>query len=367
MLALPERSERSVCHSEWTRTVKIIQAGLGGHGRNWLTLLQREAADSDAIELVAVVDPSEWARTVAQEDGMPATQIFTSLDVAVKEVEADAVLVVTPPATHRAVATIALDAGKHVLLEKPLATTVEDARALADLAAKHNLILMVSQNYRFQAPVRTLQRLVAEGAHGKPLAIEITFMKDSRTFWPPENFRFSMDHPLLLDMSIHHLDMLRAISGRNATSLTVGSWKVPDSLYLGDVALSAIIRLDGDIPVTYRGNWASTGPQTTWNADWRILTDKGRLNWINWTGDPHENQIVWQAFDGPEAIVPVDALEITGFAGSLAAFRESVRTGTPPETNAYDNLHSLEMLFGGVESAQTGASVTLGGNHPVGV
>jgi len=348
-------------------TVKIIQAGLGGHGRNWLTLLQREAAGNGAVELTAVVDPSEWARTVAREDGIPAAQIFTSLDDAVKAVEAEAVLIVTPPATHRAVATTALEAGKHVLLEKPLATTVEDARALADLAATRNLTLMVSQNYRFQAPVRTLQRLIAEGAHGIPLAVEITFMKDSRTFWPPENFRFSMENPLLLDMSIHHLDMLRAISGRNATAIAVGSWKVPDSLYQGDVALSALIRLDGGIPVTYRGNWASAGPQTTWNADWRILTDRGRLNWINWTGDPHENQIVWQEFDGLETIVPADALAITGFSGSLAAFRESLRTGTPPETNAYDNLHSLEMLFGGVESAQTGTSVMLGGNHPVGV
>ena len=341
--------------------MKIIQAGLGGHGRTWLTLLQREAAANDAVELVAVVDPSEWARTVAAEDGIPATQIFTSLDEALKFVEADAVLIVTPPATHREVATIALEAGKHVLIEKPLATTVEDAKALADLAAACNLTLMVSQNYRFQPPVRTLQRLIAGGAHGTPLSIEITFMKDSRTFWPPENFRYSMEHPLLLDMSIHHLDMLRAISGRNATAITVGSWKVPDSLYQGDVALSAIITLEGGIPVTYRGNWASTGPQTTWNADWRILTDKGRLTWINWTGDDRENQIIWQPFDGTESILPANPLAITGFDGSFHAFLESLRTGEPPETNAYDNLHSLEMLFGGVESAQTGTSVTLGG------
>ncbi len=340
--------------------MKIIQAGLGGHGRTWLTLLQREAAANDAVELVAVVDPSEWARAVAAEDGIPATQIFTSLDEALKFVEADAVLIVTPPATHREVATTALESGKHVLIEKPLATTVEDAKALADLAAARSLTLMVSQNYRFQPPVRTLQRLLAEDAHGTPLAIEITFMKDSRTFWPPENFRYSMEHPLLLDMSIHHLDMLRAISGRNAAAITVGSWKVPDSLYQGDVALSAIITLEGGIPVTYRGNWASTGPQTTWNADWRILTDKGRLNWINWTGGEHENQIIWQPFGGTESIIPADPFTITGFDGSFHAFIESLRTGEPPETNAYDNLHSLEMLFGGVESANTGTSVALG-------
>lgn len=348
--------------------MKIIQAGIGGHGRNWLTLLQREAAGTTVpghdIEIVGIADPSDWARTVAEEDGIPATQIFTSLDDALRFTDADAVLVVTPPATHRAVATTALEAGKHVLIEKPLATTVEDARALADLAASRDLTLMVSQNYRFQPPVRTLQRLIGSGEYGTPIAIEITFMKDSRTFWPPENFRFSMEHPLLLDMSIHHLDMLRAISGRNAAAITVGSWKVQDSLYQGDVALSAIISLEGGIPVTYRGNWASTGPQTTWNADWRILTDRGRLNWINWMGDDRENQIVWQAFEQEETIIPADELAVTGFAGSLHAFLEALRTGETPETNAYDNLHSLEMLFGGVESTATRQTVTLGESRP---
>lgn len=343
-------------------TLRIIQAGIGGHGRTWLTLLQRESADGDAIDLVAVADPSDWARTVAEEDGIPATQIFASLEDALRFVEADAVLVVTPPATHRAVATAALEAGKHVLIEKPLATTIEDARALAELAAARGLTLMVSQNYRYQAPVRALRRLLESGGYGEPVAIEITFMKDSRAMWPADNFRYAMAHPLLLDMAIHHLDMLRAIAGRNANSIAVESWRMPDSPYEGDVALAALIRLEGGLPVVYRGNWASVGPQTTWNGDWRILTDRGRLAWVGWSGEDHEDQVTWQAFDcqaEPE-VLRQEPLARSGFAGSLHAFVEAVTTGTEPETSAADNLHSLAMLFAGVASAERGGSVAIG-------
>ena len=340
--------------------LRIVQAGIGGHGKTWLTLLQRESADGDDIDLVAVADPSPWARTVAEEDGIPATQIFASLDEALRFADTDAVLVVTPPATHRAVATAALEAGKHVLIEKPLATTLEDARALAGLAAERGLTLMVSQNYRFQAPVRALRRLLDGGDVGSPVALETTFMKDSRAMWPAENFRYAMDNPLLLDMSIDHLDMLRAITGRNARSITVESWRVPDSPYQGDVSLAALIRLDGDLPVVYRGSWASVGPQTTWNGDWRILTDRGRLAWIGWAGEDHEDQIVWQPFGGPPEVLRQEPLAHSGFGGSLHAFLEAIATNSTPETSAMDNLESLAMLFAGVESASRGQSVSIG-------
>ncbi|MGB3330245.1 MAG: Gfo/Idh/MocA family oxidoreductase [Thermomicrobiales bacterium] len=340
-------------------TLRIVQAGIGGHGRTWLTLLQRESADGDAVQLVAVADPSPWARTVAEEDGIPGTHIFSSLDEALPFVDAEAVVIVTPPATHRAVATAALEAGKHVLIEKPLATTMEDARALADLAAERGLTLMVSQNYRYQAPVRMLRRMLDSGDYGAPLAIETVFQKDSRTMWPPENFRYAMDNPLLLDMSIHHLDMLRAITGRNATSVAVESWKVPDSPYQGDVSLAALIRLEHDLPVVYRGSWASVGPQTTWNGDWRVLTDRGRLAWVGGTGEEHEDQIVWHPFGAEPQVVRAEPLPHAGFSGSLHAFFDALATGTAPETNAADNLHSLAMLFAGVESATNGGSVRL--------
>lgn len=339
--------------------LRILQVGIGGHGKTWMTVLQRETTDGDVIRLVGVADPSPWARTVAEEDGIPATQIFTSLEEALRFVDCDVVLVVTPPATHREVVSAALLAGKDVLCEKPLAPTLADARALADLAAERGRTLMVSQNYRYNAPVRALQRMIASGEVGTPLAVELTFRKDTWRLWPEDNFRFTMAHPLLVDMSIHHLDLIRAVTGRNAASIAVESWRLPDSPFQGDAALAALIRLEGDLPVVYRGSWSGVGPQTTWNGDWRILTDRGRLIWNGWLGDADEDQILWHEFGAAPVLLRQERLRWEGLEGSLHAFVEAVTAGTTPETSAVDNLHSLAMLYAGVESADRGGSVNV--------
>lgn len=340
--------------------LRMLQVGIGGHGKTWMTLLQRESSDGEAIRLVGVVDPSPWARTVAEEDGIPATQIFISIEEALRFVDCDAVLVVTPPATHRDVVSAALMAGKHVLCEKPLAPTLADAQALADLSAECARTLMVSQNYRHHAPVRALQRMVASGEFGTPLALEVVFRKDSWRYWPEDNFRFTMAHPLLVDMSIHHLDLIRAITGRNAESIAVESWRLPDSPFQGDAALAALIRMDGDLPVVYQGSWAEVGPQTTWNGDWRILTDRGRIIWNGWLGDSDEDQLLWHEIGGTPILMRQERLAYEGLEGSLHAFIDAVATGTAPETSAADNLHSLAMLYAGVGSAERGGSVAVG-------
>jgi len=75
--------------------------------------------------------------------------------------------VASPPGTHHVVAKAALQAGKHVLCEKPLATTLQDAFDLVETADTAERILMVSQNYRYNAPFRAVQRLVMEGELGE--------------------------------------------------------------------------------------------------------------------------------------------------------------------------------------------------------
>ena len=76
-------------------------------------------------------------------------------------------LVASLPRTHYSVAKAALEAGQHVLREKPLATTLEDAFDLVEAADSSGRVLMVSQNYRYNPPFRAVQRVVAEGRLGE--------------------------------------------------------------------------------------------------------------------------------------------------------------------------------------------------------
>ena len=101
--------------------MRVIQVGLGGFGQSWAKIAQA----ATGVEFVAAVDASPAARAWAIDTlGLAEATVFADLEGALAKTTADAVLVITPPDTHHAVATAALRAGKHVLLEKPLATTL---------------------------------------------------------------------------------------------------------------------------------------------------------------------------------------------------------------------------------------------------
>ena len=130
------------------------------------------------VELAAGVDPDPEARRYVE-----ATPGYGVLEDALASVDCDAVLVASPPGTHHVVAKTALKAGKHVLCEKPLATTLKDAFDLVETADRAERVLMVSQNYRYNAPFRAVQRLVMEGELGELASIKISCWRDTRTLF----------------------------------------------------------------------------------------------------------------------------------------------------------------------------------------
>ena len=132
-------------------------------------------AGAPGVGLAAVVDPDPEARRYVE-----AVPGYGDLEEALEAVECDAVLVATPPPTHHAVAKAALEAGKHVLCEKPLATSLEDAFDLVEVAERAQRVLMVSQNYRYNAPFRAVQRLVLGGELGELASIRISCRRDTQ-------------------------------------------------------------------------------------------------------------------------------------------------------------------------------------------
>jgi predicted dehydrogenase len=337
-------------------TLRVIQVGTGGFGRSWAEI----ARSTDGVELVAVADPAPAARQWATETlGLPAGRVVADLDAALAAAEADAVLVITPPATHHAVVSQALAAGRHVLVEKPLATTVAEARDLIAAAERAGRMLVTSQNYRYRNPARAVQKAIAEGALGDLLAVDIAFRRDTRTLFGEGNFRYTMEHPTVLDMTIHHLDLLRAVTGRNPIRIDARSWRVPDSPYVHDPAVAALIDLDGGVPVAYRGDWATHEPETSWNGDWVITGEKGRLVWVSDVANPLIGTARLAPWEGEPRDLPPVAMPAEDRRGSLLAFRRAVLTGEPAETRAEDNLWSLAAVTACVASIESGAPVEL--------
>ena len=339
--------------------VRLVQAGLGGFGRNWAGI----ARDAPGFDLVAVVDPVPAAREWAVGTlGIAPERVFASLAEAVAVARPEAALVVTPPATHDAVAREALGHGLHVLLEKPLATTLAEARgmiAAADAAGRH---LLVSQQYRHRWPARAARAALGDGVVGPLAAVRVRFARDTSDLFPPADFRYTMPHPLVLDMSIHHVDLLRAVTGREVARVYAQGWRVPGSRYATDPACVASLTLDDGTPVVYDGDWAATGPETSWNADWEFLGERGRLTWTGPGDDALAGTLVLHPVGGParELPVPAPAEAPADRPAVLAQLRRAVREGVPADTDARDNIRSLAVVLACVASIETGEVVAPG-------
>lgn len=334
--------------------MKLIQVGVGKMGQHWLGLL----ADVEHAELVAVVEPVPALREAAiDRAGVSADQSYDSVDAALAGVEFDAAVIVTPPPTHRPLAEQLLRAGKDVLMEKPLATTLEDARSLVEISAETGRLLMVGQNYRYFQAFQTVRSLVHAGQIGSLRAVNIQFHKDARTMFGEGDFRYSMPNVLLVDMSIHHFDMLRAITGSNATRVSAQSWHVPDGNFQYDAAASALIAMENGVAVTYTGNWATYSPETSWNGDWEIVGETGRIAWTG--GDWSEARVTIQAWGEEPTVVEPEPMAKGGQAALLDVFINAVTTSATPETAAADNIHSLAIVFAAVESVETGRVVDI--------
>jgi predicted dehydrogenase len=338
------------------KDVRVIQVGLGGWGRSWAGVV-REAT---GIELVGVVDQDPEARRWASgELGLTADSCYESLDEALAATVCDAVLAITPPETHHKVVTQALSAGKHVLVEKPLAATLSEAGSLIDRAVEADRVLSVSQNYRFTRPARTVRQQVMDGVLGELISVRVTCQRDTRELFPPGNFRYLMRHPYVHDMAIHHFDLLRALTGQNVTRIYSRSWPIPDSPYQHDPAMAAIMVLEGGAAVTYEGNWASHTPETSWNGEWELVGKEGRLTWSGDVEDRNVGEVTFELWGESPRSVEQPQLSVVERAATLEQLREAVEGGEPPETNAADNMNSLAIVLGCIESIEGGGVVNI--------
>ncbi|GCE19860.1 Gfo/Idh/MocA family protein [Dictyobacter kobayashii] len=337
-------------------TLRIIQVGLGGWGQNWARAVVAKNEDVETTAWVEIDAPSLEAARERLE--LPAERCFTSLDEALKTVEADAVLVTASLPGHVPSARTALLADKHVLMEKPFAPTVAEARELVELAEQRGRILMISQNYRFEPAARAAAKVVADQTIGRLGSINIDFRRYDNTAPVAENRHYHIWEPLLADMSIHHFDLMRLVIGQEPVQVTCKTWNAPWSKYDEPAEGALTITFDGGAVVSYRGSWVSTAPQTNWAGEWHMEGEKGELIWTS-RGELPEAAAIRLLGESKLNIVELPALEALDRSGSLAAFVEAVNTNSIPETSGRDNLKTLALMFAAIESAKTGLPVNV--------
>jgi predicted dehydrogenase len=342
--------------------VRVLVAGMGSLGRFWVDRMLPLVPEAGLAGCVDV-DPAVLA--IARERlHLPAGRCFTSIDAALEATSPEAVMVATTLSGHVPVARAALEAGCHVLVEKPFAPSLADAQALVELAAARGLALMVSQNYRFYPAVRTVVELVRGGGLGTLHEVQVDFRHHSTVAGAGgRRGHRLLAQPLLMDMAVHHFDLLRLVLGREPEQVSCHSWNAPWSGFDGPPAAVATILFGGGVVATYRGSWLGRGRDTAWAGEWLMTFERGEVWWtgrdrmVSAAGD----RVVVRDGDSEEREVALPALPLIDWAASLAEFAAAVRSGREPESSGRENLGTLALTLAAVESAQRGAPVALGG------
>ena len=335
-------------------TLKVIHAGLGGWGSNWEVYPIPRVKD---VERVAIVEPFEAPlRAIQEKLKLPDSMCFLDLEVALASVEAEAVILTVPMEVHVPAALTALRAGKHVLVEKPFAGTVEEAREAVELAEKLGLILQVSQNYRFYPAPRTAARLVKEEKLGPVSTVQVDFRRFANGGPVEGNRHYKYVHPLLFDMAIHHFDLMRLVLGTEPFSVFAMQTDPKWSNFRDEASATVLITMSDGVVVSYRGSWISSGPKTLWAGDWHIECKDGEIHWTGRDDDTIAQDRLWLRPIGKktEKRIDLDEIGLHGRAGGLQAFVNAIRSGEEPENSGRRNLGSVALMEASAKSLASG-------------
>lgn len=337
--------------------LRLIQVGLGGCGRHWASSVIPRNKD---VELVAYVDTvPEMLDAARAALPPPTTGYFLSLEEALENTDCQAVLISASLAAHVPCTLLSLKAGKHVLLEKPFAPTLAEAQQVVETAARLKRILAIDQNYRFFPAVQKVRELVRTEALGPVESIQVDFRRYANTLAKGSDRHYTIWEPLLVDMSIHHFDLMRYILGQEASRIFCQTWNPSWSNFTEPACGAATITFAGGTIVNYRGSWVSMGPETGWAGEWHIECARGEI--VIWScRDEHvPDRVTIQPLGEKARVLALPSPAFTDWGGSLHAFVEAIRAGQEPEHSGRDNLKTLALTLAAVEAAAHGASVEL--------
>ena len=277
---------------------------------------------------------------------------FGSYESAVAAPEVEAVYICTPHHRHLPHARLAAAAGKHILVEKPLARDTAEAQAIVDLAADAGVTLMVAENYRFMPPVRAAKELLDRGALG---TLRLAQLQEQFPFHPRGWRRDAAQNGggTLIDGGIHKFSILTYLAGYPAEiyAAEVPSAAAPPG---GEDGVVAMLR--------YAPPPAGNGMVGIVNHSWSAAAHTPRP-WVSLAGSTAS--AVFELGDCWIDVIDASgrrrqelARDPTGIAAMAREFAESVRQGRAPAMTGADGARDVALVQAAYASIRTGAAVS---------
>jgi predicted dehydrogenase len=247
--------------------LRVAVIGAGVMGRHHINVYQQ----LPDVQLVGVVEPdSRRANDIAHSFGVP---VFTNVDALLSSVAVDAASVAAPTSTHHPICHHLLRSGVHVLVEKPVATRVEDAQDLADFSRAKGLVLQVGHITRFFRAVERLREEV-----GEPYLIE------ARRLSP--NGRIQ-DVGVVLDLMIHDIDIVLGLVRQPVVDIAVAGHVITGGPH-EDVCAAQVRFADGCIARFLASRVAPDAERTL------VIAEAGRTFRVDFGKEPHTEMTVYE-------------------------------------------------------------------------
>lgn len=345
------------------RPIRTAIFGLGGAA---VRLHIPACGRIDAIELVAGCDPDAAARAKASALGVP--HVYASAEELTAAQRPDLVLLGTPPDSHFELCRLALEAGAHVLCEKPFVETVEQADRLIELAERKNRLLGVNTQYRYMQIYRRTRERIASGELGRLYAVQVWQQMDHPPAAEPVPWRQQLERSTLFEFGGHALDLLVYLFDDFPESISCHMPRVRPE-HSSDVLVQAALRFPGERLATLWLHRVTHAPMRY--LEMRADCEKASLRLslggvaragVQWTGRPDFRLSFVQGGEAREerdgrshvyAKMAKPAFQIATTA-LLARFVERIRSGSVDLSDARSARRVLQASLAGYESAATG-------------
>ena len=341
-----------------------MRIGLVGYGTGGQHFHAPFIAAAEGVELARVV--ARAPATIAKvEADLPGVPVYPSLAAMIAAGGIEAVTITTPPQTRRALVLEAIEAGLHVIADKPFAPSAEGARELAAAAKAKGVVLGAYHNRRFDADLQTLRKVLAEGRIGQVWRVHSRMEQDD-----PATLEAGPTGGLLRDLGSHVVDQMLWLLGPvtsvdaqlDIADLPEGPTDAGFTITLRHASgahshLSAS-KLNRIAAKEYRaygaaGSYVSSGTDiqaTAIFAGRRPVDDPA-----GWGYEPDPGRL--RTAEGEEAVPSEQGRYHAYYEG----FARAVREGTPPPVTAEEAVATLAVLDAARQSAREGRSIEIGG------
>ena len=343
----------------------MIRVGILGCGKIAQVRHIPEYADNSAVELYGFFSPNKKrAQEQAEKYG---GKVFDTAEELMADPSIDVVSVCAANYAHAELSIKALKAGKHVLCEKPMATTIEECEAMVTAAKESGKFLMIGHNQRLAKAHMCAKQLIDEGLIGKIVSFRTTFGHGGPETWsisPGKNTWFfdksKAAMGVMADLGVHKTDLIHYLTGerviRTTARLVTLDKRGEDGQLIGvDDNAFCVYELTGGITGTMTASWTFYGAEDNSTI---LYGTKGIMRIYD---DP-AHSIVVKLADGEEKTYDVEQIQTNDNqtkSGIIDLWVDCIVNGKAPEISGESALYAMRAVFASIKSSEEGKTIEI--------